>query len=96
MDKGVRILPFQYMKYHKASLTCRKILQHGISGFTSHPKAGVLRIFIALKNLSPWLGLNLKSLGPVASTLTTTPPRGNKHKYNILTCSAYTSVYYTE
>jgi hypothetical protein len=36
---------------------------------------GVLRIFIALKNPSPWLGLNPQPLGPVASTLTTTPPR---------------------
>jgi hypothetical protein len=30
-------------------LTCRKILRHGTSGFTSHPKESVLRIFIALK-----------------------------------------------
>jgi hypothetical protein len=35
----------------------------------------VLRIFIALKNQSPWLGLNPQPLGSVASTLTTTPPR---------------------
>jgi hypothetical protein len=28
----------------------RKILRHWTSGFTSHPKEGVLRIFIALKN----------------------------------------------
>jgi hypothetical protein len=31
--------------------TCRKILQHGTSGFTSHPKEGVLRIFIVLKKI---------------------------------------------
>jgi hypothetical protein len=30
--------------------TCRKILRHGALGFTSFPKEGVLRIFIALKN----------------------------------------------
>jgi hypothetical protein len=36
----------QYLKYLKGSLTYRKILQ-GASGFTSHPKEGVLRIFIA-------------------------------------------------
>jgi hypothetical protein len=53
----------------KSSLTCRKILLHGNSGFTSHPKEGVLRIFIALKNASPWLGSNPQPLGPVASTL---------------------------
>jgi hypothetical protein len=62
----------QYVKYLKGALTCRKILRHGTSGFTSHPKEGVLRIFIALKNPSP--GLNSRPLGPMASTLTTTPP----------------------
>jgi hypothetical protein len=35
----------------------------------------VLRIFIGLKNPSPWPGSNPQPLGPVASTLTTTPPR---------------------
>jgi hypothetical protein len=53
MDEIVRILPFQYLRYLKGSLTCRKILGHGTSDFTSHPKEGVLRIFIALKNPSP-------------------------------------------
>jgi hypothetical protein len=33
----------------KRCLTCHKILRHGDSGFTSHPKEGVLRICIALK-----------------------------------------------
>jgi hypothetical protein len=32
----------------KCFLTCRKILQHGVDGFTSSPKECVLRIFIAL------------------------------------------------
>jgi hypothetical protein len=36
---------------------------------------GVLRIFITLKDPLPWLGLNPQPVGPVASTLTTTPPR---------------------
>jgi hypothetical protein len=54
-------------------LTCRKILRHGTSGFTSHSKEGVLRNFIALKNPLPWPALNPQPLGPVASTLTTTP-----------------------
>jgi hypothetical protein len=35
-------------------------------------KEGVLRIFIALKNTSPWPGSNPQTLGSVASTLTTT------------------------
>jgi hypothetical protein len=59
----------------KRSFRCRKILRHGTSGFTSHPKKGVLRIFVALKNPSPWSCSNPQPLGPVASTLTTTPPR---------------------
>jgi hypothetical protein len=32
--------------------------------------------FIAIKNPSPRPGLNPRPVGPVASTLTTTPPRG--------------------
>jgi hypothetical protein len=57
------------------------IYEHGepwwndIDGFTSHPKEGVLRILIALKNPSPRPGLNTRTLGPMASTLTITPPR---------------------
>jgi hypothetical protein len=40
---------------------------------------GVLRICIAIKNQSPWPGLTPQPLGPVASTLTTTPPRRRVH-----------------
>jgi hypothetical protein len=40
-------------------LKCRKILRHGADGFTSHPKEGVLRVFIAFKNPSPSTGLEL-------------------------------------
>jgi hypothetical protein len=43
----------QYLKYFKDVKTCHKILRHSPSGFTSHPKESVLRIFIALKNPSP-------------------------------------------
>jgi hypothetical protein len=53
--------------------TCRKSLRYGTSGFTSRPTEGVLPIFIALKIRRP--SLNPRPLGPVASTLTTTPPR---------------------
>jgi hypothetical protein len=59
----------------KSSLTAVKSYDIGPSRFTSHPKEGVLRIFISLKNPSPWPGSNLQPLGPVESTLTTTPPR---------------------
>jgi hypothetical protein len=33
----------------KSSFTYRETLRHETSGFTSHPKEGVLRIFIILK-----------------------------------------------
>jgi hypothetical protein len=36
---------------------------------------GVLRIFIVLKNPKPLPGSKPQPLGPVANTLTTTPPR---------------------
>jgi hypothetical protein len=49
---------YQYMKYLKGCLTRHKILRHGTSGFTSHPKEGVPRIFIALKDPSLRPGLN--------------------------------------
>jgi hypothetical protein len=59
---------------YKWSFTCHKILQHGTYGFTFHLKEVVLQIFIALKNPSSWLGLNPRPIGPVASTIKTTPP----------------------
>jgi hypothetical protein len=58
MDEEVTTLPVQYLRYLKGSLTCCKILQHGTSGFISHPKEGVLQIFNAIKIPSPWLGSN--------------------------------------
>jgi hypothetical protein len=48
--------------------TCHKVLRHGANGFTSPPKEGVLRIFTALKDPSPSLGLNPRTLAPTAST----------------------------
>jgi hypothetical protein len=56
-------------------LTCRKILRHGTSGFTSRPKEGVLGIFIALKNPSSLPVLNPRTLCPIAGTLVITPQR---------------------
>jgi hypothetical protein len=73
MDEGMRIYRIQYLWYVNGYLTYRKILRRGNSGFTSHPKEGVLRI--VNKDPSPWPCLNPRPLGPVASTLTTAPPR---------------------
>jgi hypothetical protein len=67
--------PWDFKRY----FTCRKILRRGTSGFTSHLKEDVLRIFIALKKASPWPGSNLRPFGPVACKLTTTPPLNVKN-----------------
>jgi hypothetical protein len=58
----------------EGSLTCRKIL-HRTDGFISPPKEVVLRIFIAIKNP---LSLKQRTLGPIASTLTTRLPRATR------------------
>jgi hypothetical protein len=59
---------YQYLKYLKGPLTCRKVLRHGTFGFTSHPKEDVLRICIASKNLSSRPGIEPRSPGlPVRS-----------------------------
>jgi hypothetical protein len=36
-----------FVYFSKRYLTCRRILLHGIEGFSSHPKECVLRAFIA-------------------------------------------------
>jgi hypothetical protein len=52
-----------------------KVLWHGAFGFTSPPKKGVLRIFVALQAPSPLPGWNQRTVGPIASKLGITPPR---------------------
>jgi hypothetical protein len=76
--------PVKYFYSHKWLPTRRKILRHEPSGFTSPPKEGVLRIFIALKSPSTWLGLNPQTLGPMASTLTILRPRRLRLEENIV------------
>jgi hypothetical protein len=61
----------EFCLYLQVTFTCCKVLQHGTSGFTSHPKEGVLQIYIALKNPLPRPCLNPLLLGPLATTLTT-------------------------
>jgi hypothetical protein len=71
-DFGLRgIIP---VHTSKGFFTCRKILRHGASGFTS-PKAAVLRIFIPLINLQTRSCFNPGPLSPVASTLNITPQK---------------------
>jgi hypothetical protein len=77
--KGMMNLALWSIFVHTCKLffACRKILRHGSSYeyFTSPLKEGVLRIFIALKNPSPLPGVKSRTLGPMAVTLTITPPR---------------------
>jgi hypothetical protein len=47
--------------------TRHKILQRGADGFTSFPKEGMLQIFMTFTNPLPWLDLNPRTLGPVAT-----------------------------
>jgi hypothetical protein len=75
MDEGNENLVYPSPWDFKSSLTCRKILRHGTSGFTYLSEGKCAATFIALKNPSPWPGSNSQPLGPVASTLTNTPPR---------------------
>jgi hypothetical protein len=39
-----------YVRTLKVSLTCHQILRHGVDGFSSPPKEGVMQIVIALEN----------------------------------------------
>jgi hypothetical protein len=59
-----------------------KCILHAVKSYDVGPpallpirKEGVLRIFIALKNPSPWPCSNPQPLSPVANKLATTPPR---------------------
>jgi hypothetical protein len=47
--EGNENLVYPYPWGFKRSFICPKILRHGTSGFTFHPKESVLRNFIALK-----------------------------------------------
>jgi hypothetical protein len=54
----MRILSIHPCGTSRDILHAVKSYDMGPSVFTSHPKEGVLRIFIALKNPSLWLGSN--------------------------------------
>jgi hypothetical protein len=67
----------QYMPQscHLQTFHHKNLKYHIAKTFISHPKEGVLRIFITLKIPSPRPGFNPRSLGQDATTLTSTPPR---------------------
>jgi hypothetical protein len=77
-EHSEEIVNFVYQvsrSYSYGSLSCRKILRHGTDGFTSPPKEVVLRILSPLEIHRPRPGLNLRTLGPMVSTVITRPPR---------------------
>jgi hypothetical protein len=74
MDEGNANLIYSSPWDFKSSLTCRKLLRHGTSGFTSYPKEGELRIFIAVKNPSPLAGFE-PAIFESSGKHTTTPRR---------------------
>jgi hypothetical protein len=64
-----------FCSYLQGIFAARKNLRHRTDGFTFHPQEGVMQIYIALRNPSPWPGMNPRTLGLMASTLTIAPPR---------------------
>jgi hypothetical protein len=71
----MRILSLHPCGISRVILHAVKFYDMGPSPLLLIREEGVLRIFIALKNLSSWPGSKRQPLGPVASTPTTTPPR---------------------
>jgi hypothetical protein len=71
--KSSLILPAKYLCHtSQESLTCHKILRHVYQVLTSPPKEGFLS---ALKTHRLRPALNLRTLGKMASTIITGPPR---------------------
>jgi hypothetical protein len=76
LAKSPLILPRKHFCYTpQESLACRKIFLHGADVFTFSSKEVVLLVLSLLKVHCPRQGMNLRTLGPVASTITTRPPR---------------------
>jgi hypothetical protein len=75
MGEGSKNLVYPSPWDFKSYFTCRKSYDMGPPSLLPIVEEGVLRIFIALKNPSPWPGSNPPHVGPLASTLTNTSPR---------------------
>jgi hypothetical protein len=74
-EREFRLAKYFYLHLQVIFFTCRQSYDMGPRTSLPLPKEGVPRIFITLKNLSPRPGLKPRALGPMASTLTITPPR---------------------
>jgi hypothetical protein len=76
----MRILSMHPRGTSRVLLHAIKSYDMGPSRFTSHPRGRCAADFYRpKKNPSPWPGSNPQPLGPVASTLTTTPTRRTIH-----------------
>jgi hypothetical protein len=78
MAEETRILSLRPCRTSRSLLHAVKSYDMRPSRVTSHSRGRCARIFIALKNPSPWPDSNPHALGPVASTLTTTPPKATR------------------
>ena len=59
-------------------------LPHGIDGFTSSPKEGVLRIFFALKNPTTSVGFESTNLGTKGQYTTSRPSKPLQYLNNAI------------
>jgi hypothetical protein len=83
MTKEMFDFAIQYL-FHtsKGSLTCRRILRHEADGITSPPKEVVLLTLSLLDIHRPLPCLNPRTSSPMASTLTTRPPKTSTSHVN--------------
>jgi hypothetical protein len=63
------------LPYNSKDLLHAANLRHGIDGFTSPPKEGVLRIFFALKNPTASVGFEPANLSTKSQHATSRPPK---------------------
>jgi hypothetical protein len=68
------------LSYVKGSLTCRNMLRCGSKAVLPLRKKSCYGVLSALEILLSRLGLNPRTLDPVASTITITPPRTTRRQ----------------
>jgi hypothetical protein len=92
MGEEMRILSIHPCGTSRVLLHAVNVMTRDLPALHSIREKDVLRIFIALKNPAPWPGSNPQSLGPVASTLTTTTPsRHPMRNENMVASTAFGS-----
>jgi hypothetical protein len=90
MGEGNYNLVYSSLWDFKLPITCRKNLTTwDLPALLPIREEGVLRIFIALKNPSPFPGSNPQPLGAVASILTTTPLRRLPRGLRLMSAAAW-------